>query len=107
MSRLLFLRDGCIICGATAKAKNSLSAEFVVDAINDHLEDLQCTRYNLRIWRLMSHVIEDFALLTARARKARLVLKPTNVGGRRLAPSAGAIAPKLGVMRKNYLSPEA
>ena len=32
----------------------------------------------------MSHVIEDFALLTARARKARLVLKPTNVGGRQL-----------------------
>ena len=37
MSRLLFLRDGCIICGATTEAKNSLSAEFVVDAINDHL----------------------------------------------------------------------
>ena len=30
----------------------------------------------------MSHVIEDFALLTARARKAKLVLKPTHVGGR-------------------------
>ena len=28
-------------------------------------------------------------------------------GGRRLAPSAGAIAPKLGVMRKTYLSLEA
>ena len=28
-------------------------------------------------------------------------------GGRRLAPSAGAIALKLGVMRLNYLSPEA
>ena len=34
-------------------------------------------------------------------------LESTNVDGRRLAPSAGAIAPELGVMHKNYLSPEA
>ena len=73
--------------------------KFSVDAVNDYLKDLRFTMYNLSIWRLTSHVIEDFALLTARARKARLILKPTNVGGRRLAPSAGAIAPKLGVMR--------
>ena len=39
--------------------------------LNDNLEDLRFIMYNLSIWRLTLHVIEDFALLTARSRKAR------------------------------------
>ena len=39
--------------------------------------------------------------------RASRISESTNVDGRRLAPSAGAIAPELGVMHKNYLSPEA
>ena len=59
MSRLLFLRDGCIICGTTTEAKNSLSAEFVVDAINDHLENLQFTMYKVQFENLATDVACD------------------------------------------------
>ena len=60
------------------------------------------TKYDLRILNSAAapHRKQCLAMLTARALQGAANIKPTNVGGRRLAPSAGAIAPKLGVRCK-------